>query len=256
MTKKTWIKLKRGILDPKHRERIGIRIWLYLHILDRANWEEGAVLEWRDEAEAGELEMDLDTLRVQRRQLEVDGYIRCERRGHYQRVTVLKWVNPREYSGQVHNPPDVAGTDKEPSVQNRGLEENEATASLNPSGNSSCNQSLKFSGALPCTSQNQLSQIRENGGRSAAAPQNLWVSVLGQLQRQLRKSEFETWIRDTQVVSQTDGELVVGTGNSHAVAWLQDHAREPAEAALLEAREGRRMSVRFVVLEKVDAPVG
>ena len=152
MTKKTWIKLKRGILEPKHRERIGIRLWLYLHILDRANWEEGAVLEWRDEAEAGELEMDLDTLRVQRRQLEADGYIRCKRRGHHQRVTILKWVNPREYSGQVHNPPDVAGTDEEASVGSRGLDENNAATSGRSSCMPSCNQSLKFSGSLPLDS--------------------------------------------------------------------------------------------------------
>jgi hypothetical protein len=84
-----------------------------------------------------------------------------------------------------------------------------------------------------------------------AAPQNLWVATLGQLQPQFRKQDFETWLRDTQVVSETDGEIVVGTANSHALAWLQDRAREPAKAAI-EKMAGRPMSVRFVVLERVE----
>jgi hypothetical protein len=91
----------------------------------------------------------------------------------------------------------------------------------------------------------------ENRG---AASQTLWVQVLGQLQHQFRKPEFETWLRDTQVISQTDGELVVGTANSHALAWLQDHAREPAEAEI-EKMAGNPMSVRFVILEKADVPI-
>lgn len=107
--RKTWIMVKRGlVIDPKHREALGIRIWLYLYILDRADWERGAVIEWRDQAEADELDMPLDTLRWQRKKLQETGYISCERAGNKQRVTILKWVNPREYSGKVHNPPHMA----------------------------------------------------------------------------------------------------------------------------------------------------
>jgi hypothetical protein len=149
VSKKTWIKIKRGLLDPKHRERLGVRIWLYLHILDRANWDQGAVLEWRDEGEAKVLEMDLSTLRIQRRQLEADGYIRCERRGHSQRLIVLKWVNPREYTGRVYNPPDVAGMTKRPSVENLTLEDGLAVASEGPSDNQSDRSSDNQSVQLP-----------------------------------------------------------------------------------------------------------
>jgi hypothetical protein len=246
MTRKTWIMLKRGILDPKHREMIGIRIWLYLHMLDRANWVQGAVLEWRDESEAEEMQMDLSTLRGQRRQLEADGYIRCERRGHDQRVTIIKWVNPREYTGKVYNPPDVAGTAQEPSVENLTLVESSAAASDSQSDS----QSVRFLTPLPLDSH--ITYHMKTGGRAPAAPQTLWVQVLGQLQRQFRKSDFETWVRDTQVVSQTDDEIIVGTANPYAMSWLQDHAKEPAEAAL-EKMAGRPMSLMFVVLERATA---
>jgi DNA-binding transcriptional regulator YhcF (GntR family) len=93
------------------------------------------------------------------------------------------------------------------------------------------------------------------GGRQLAAPQTLWVQVLGQLQRKFSKSGFETWLRDTQVVSQTDDEIIVGTANPYAMSWLQEHASKPAEVAI-EKMAGRPMSLRFVVLERANARIG
>ncbi len=107
MTKKTWIKVKRGLLtDPRHRRTLGARIWLYLHIIDRANWDKGAVLEWRDVDEADALDMPVRTLREQRKQLQADGYITCNQAQHSQQIVIHKWVNPRSYSGKVLNQGD------------------------------------------------------------------------------------------------------------------------------------------------------
>jgi len=104
MGKKNWVKVKRGILQPKHRMRLGVRIWLYLHILDRADWETGKVLEWRDVDEANELEMPIKTLRNQRAKLEEDGYISCIRGQHHQEIIIHRWLNPRKYDGKELNP--------------------------------------------------------------------------------------------------------------------------------------------------------
>lgn len=101
--KKTWIKVKRGLIEPKHRERLGIRIWLYLYILDQANWERGAVIEWTDKNASDELEIPIDTIRSQRRRLVTDGYIVCHQSKHSQTIEVRNWTNPREYSGEVYN---------------------------------------------------------------------------------------------------------------------------------------------------------
>ena len=43
MAEKTWIKLKRGILEKKHRDELGIRIWLYLYMLDIVDWDTGII---------------------------------------------------------------------------------------------------------------------------------------------------------------------------------------------------------------------
>ena len=49
MSKKNWIYIKRGMSeDPKHRERIGMAIWLFMHMIDAADWETGRVYDWRD----------------------------------------------------------------------------------------------------------------------------------------------------------------------------------------------------------------
>jgi hypothetical protein len=102
--KKTWIKVKRGLVkDAKHRRALGVRIWLYLHILDRANWEDGIVYEWIDKHEAEDLEMPWRTLQDQRRQLEEDGYITCHQKKRHQNIVIHKWTNPREYSGEIYN---------------------------------------------------------------------------------------------------------------------------------------------------------
>jgi hypothetical protein len=103
MAKKTWIKMKRGLLEPKHRITLGIRVWLYLYILDVTDWETGKVLEWRDSSVAHELDMPLDTIREQRMQLQKDKYISCKQKYHRLEITVHNWTNPREYTGQVYN---------------------------------------------------------------------------------------------------------------------------------------------------------
>lgn len=113
MKKKTWIKIKRGLIeDPKHREKLGIRIWLYFHILDRPDWTTGIISDWQDSVEAKVLKMDVETVRKQRRQLEADGYITCQRRGNRQCIVIHRWVNPREYSGEVYNTPDAGVLDE------------------------------------------------------------------------------------------------------------------------------------------------
>ena len=101
--KKTWIKIKRGLLEPKHRDRLGIRIWLYFYILDQADWDTGAVIEWRDGDAADDLQMQKRTVRQQRQQLEDDGYISCLLAGNKQVITIHNYTNPRKYDGEIVN---------------------------------------------------------------------------------------------------------------------------------------------------------
>lgn len=97
MSAKTWIKLRRGlILDPKHRVKLGINLWLYLYILDKADWNTGKIFSWQDQLVADDLQMPLTTVRYQRRKLEEEGYITSMVKGYSQIITVTKWSNPRQ----------------------------------------------------------------------------------------------------------------------------------------------------------------
>jgi len=107
--KRTWIKVKCGILEPKHRRNMGMAISLYMYMLDHANWEDGIVYEWVDSSVAHELEMPLDTVRDYRRQLENLGYIKSKQRQHSQDIIIHNWTNPRAYDGEVLNQSDVQG---------------------------------------------------------------------------------------------------------------------------------------------------
>ena len=102
--KKTWIKIKRGLLEPKHRDKLGIRIWLYIYILDQTDWETGKIFEWRDKEAAEDLQMNWRTLQQQRQQLAEDDYISCIQSGNKQVITINNWTSPREYSGDIYNP--------------------------------------------------------------------------------------------------------------------------------------------------------
>lgn len=121
--KKTWIKIKRGLLDPKHRDKLGIRIWLYLYILDQTDWETGKIFEWRDKDAAFALQMPWRTLQQQRQQLAEDGYISSEMKGNKQVITIHNWTSPREYSGDIYNPIDGGTESRVPRKNAEGTRE-------------------------------------------------------------------------------------------------------------------------------------
>ena len=51
--------------------------------------------------------------------------------------------------------------------------------------------------------------------------QQAWQSVLGQLQLEMPKASFDTWVRDTEAVSLEEGVLAVSAHNSYARDWLE-----------------------------------
>lgn len=105
MAKKNWIYIKRGLSeDPKHRAQMGECIWLFMHIIDRADWETGIAYDWKDREEAADMGMSFETLRDQRQKLEKLDYIRCIQKQRGQDIKIMEWRNPREYGTDVKNP--------------------------------------------------------------------------------------------------------------------------------------------------------
>jgi hypothetical protein len=104
MSKKHWITVKRGLSeDPKHRESMGMSIWGFLHMVDRADWETGKVFDWRDKDEAEDMGVNERTLRDWRQRLTDSGYIACSQKQRGIEITIFNWINPRDYSAGVLN---------------------------------------------------------------------------------------------------------------------------------------------------------
>jgi len=50
----------------------------------------------------------------------------------------------------------------------------------------------------------------------------IWQKVLDQLQLQMTRATFDTWLKDTRIVSQNNSHLVIGTKNAYAKDWLEN----------------------------------
>ncbi len=52
--------------------------------------------------------------------------------------------------------------------------------------------------------------------------EQFWQAALGQLQLQMTQATFDTWVKDTRVVSQDKHKLILGTKSAFAKDWLEN----------------------------------
>ena len=60
-----------------------------------------------------------------------------------------------------------------------------------------------------------------------------WQSVLGQLQMEMPRASFDTWVRDTRPVSYHDGTLTISVRNAYARDWLESRLASTISRLLL-----------------------
>ncbi|MEW6718747.1 MAG: chromosomal replication initiator protein DnaA [Chloroflexota bacterium] len=80
-----------------------------------------------------------------------------------------------------------------------------------------------------------------------------WQSVLGQLQLDMPKAAYDTWVRDTEFLSFEDGLLIIGVKNAYARDWLDGRLRSTVER-ILAGMLNRTVQVRFVVWQHQSEP--
>ena len=86
-------------------------------------------------------------------------------------------------------------------------------------------------------------------------PGQIWDAALGELQLQVARPAFETWLRDTDGVAHRDGEFVVGTANAF-VSEMLEHRMYPLIERAIEHVIGEPTAVRFQVVTQSGAPDG
>ena len=73
-----------------------------------------------------------------------------------------------------------------------------------------------------------------------------WQSALGQLQMEMPKASFDTWVRDTKIVSYEDGLFTIGVRNAYARDWLDSRLSSTVRRLLIGIMN-RDVEVSFVV---------
>ncbi|HNK63237.1 MAG TPA: chromosomal replication initiator protein DnaA [Anaerolineales bacterium] len=75
-----------------------------------------------------------------------------------------------------------------------------------------------------------------------------WQTVIAQLQMDMPRASFDTWVRDTRPVAYENGTLTVGVRNAYARDWL-DSRLAPTVNRLLIDTLNSKVSVSFVVAQ-------
>ena len=76
--------------------------------------------------------------------------------------------------------------------------------------------------------------------------ERVWDAALGQLQIEMPRAAFDTWIRDAELLTHEDGTFIIGVQNAYARDWLEDRLRSTVSRVLTSVT-GRSSEVRFVV---------
>ncbi|MGC9358428.1 MAG: chromosomal replication initiator protein DnaA [Anaerolineae bacterium] len=81
----------------------------------------------------------------------------------------------------------------------------------------------------------------------STSPHNLWRSTLGELELQMTRGTFDTWLRDTKCLGlENEDTLIIAVKNGYAVEWLEGRIR-PVIARTLEHVAGQPLKTRYVV---------
>lgn len=78
-----------------------------------------------------------------------------------------------------------------------------------------------------------------------------WQSILGQLQMEMPRASFDTWVRDTRALSLEDGTITVGVRNAYARDWLENRLASTINRLLVGILNDS-VVVNFVVADQND----
>lgn len=86
--------------------------------------------------------------------------------------------------------------------------------------------------------------------------EQVWQSVLGQLQLEMPKASFDTWVRDTRALALHENVLTIGVRNAYARDWLESRLASTV-TRLLNEMVGIGIQVSFVVQSgEAQSPAG
>ena len=88
-----------------------------------------------------------------------------------------------------------------------------------------------------------------------AAVREIWRAVLGELQLQLPRPTFETWLKQTEAVSCDGHSLVVEVRTPFAVAWLERRMYQSIQKTVEKITQ-QSLDIRFQVKNGINQQPG
>jgi chromosomal replication initiator protein len=79
-----------------------------------------------------------------------------------------------------------------------------------------------------------------------------WQAALGQLQMEMPKAAYDTWVRDAELLTYEDGAFAIGVQNAFARDWLDSRLTSTVRR-LLTGIMNRSVEVRFVVWQDLES---
>jgi hypothetical protein len=102
-----------------------------------------------------------------------------------------------------------------------------------------------------CKTSYGKSPCFEMGG-GVMKPHEAWQSVLGQLQLEMPRASFESWVRDTEVISFEKNVLTICARNAYAKDWLESRLADTIQK-MLKGILNQSVLVQYVVSETLEA---
>ncbi len=80
---------------------------------------------------------------------------------------------------------------------------------------------------------------------------HIWKSVLGQLQLQMTRATYNTWVKDTHIISQNEQTMVIGTKSAYAKDWLENRLFTTISRTVTNI-VGHSIDIQFIVAANGD----
>jgi len=87
---------------------------------------------------------------------------------------------------------------------------------------------------------------KENNSSVKSREEQIWLAALGELQLQITKATFYTWVKDTQLVSCQDDVFIIKVPNEHSRDWLESRLLTTIRRTLIGI-VGHLVEVKLVV---------
>src|SRR5207344_2230762 len=95
--------------------------------------------------------------------------------------------------------------------------------------------------------------LHTTGPHQRVDAKQVWRAALGELQVSLSPANFETWLRDTQLVDVDEQRFWIAVPNGFAKDWLESRYRSLISQTLARI-VGYSVQVEFVIASSAETP--